>query len=50
MTTRPNYQIWVDLFETLRELPLWKVKSDVFKDSNKKKNEWHKLLDVHKKN
>ena len=42
MTSIPNDQIWVDLFETLRELlELWKLKSDIFKDRNKKKTAWH---------
>ena len=48
-TSIPNNQIWVDLFETLRELPeLWEVKSEIFKDRNKKKNAWQKLLNVYK--
>jgi len=30
MASIPNNHIWVDFFETLRELPeLWKVKSDI---------------------
>jgi Alcohol dehydrogenase transcription factor Myb/SANT-like. len=50
MATIPNNQIWIEFFETLRELPeLWKVKSDIFKDRNKKKNAWDKLLDAYKK-
>ena len=50
MTSIPNNQIWVDFFQTLRELPdLWKVKADIFKDHNKKKNAWDKLSDAYKK-
>ncbi|XP_044750573.1 uncharacterized protein LOC123310925 [Coccinella septempunctata] len=50
MSNIPNIPIWADFFECLRDLPeLWKVKSDVFKDRNKKNRGWDTLLEVYKK-
>lgn len=49
MSNIPNIPIWVEFFETFRELPeLWKVKSEVYKDRNKKKIAMEKLLNVYK--
>lgn len=47
MSSIPNMPIWVQFFDTLRELPeLWKIKSEIYKD-RQKKIAWEKLLEVY---
>lgn len=49
MATIPNNEIWREFFQIYKDLPeLWHVKSEVFKNRNKKRIAWEKLFEKYK--